>query len=103
MIAGHIAEVLGGKPFETLIKEKIWNPLGMNESYFLDDLLASRDKKHLAFPYYLINGAFNFTDDDFMLYRLVHIAVYMYIYCYLPIYDSFYHSISLFPNKDRGF
>jgi hypothetical protein len=74
MIAGHIAEVLGGKPFETLIKEKIWDPLGMNESHFLDDV--SWSDEHFALPYFLINGTLNFTDDDLLLYRLVHVLTY---------------------------
>ena len=33
-IAGYLAEVLSGKKLETLIKERIFDPLGMNDSYF---------------------------------------------------------------------
>lgn len=68
MIAGHVAEVIGGKKFEELIKEKIWDPLGMNASIFLDDV-SSRDD-HFANPYFKVNETLSFNEDDFLLYRL---------------------------------
>lgn len=37
MIAGHVAEVIGGKKYEVLVKEKLFTPLGMNASIFLSD------------------------------------------------------------------
>ena len=33
-IAGYLAEVLSGKTLDVLIKERIFDPLGMNDSYF---------------------------------------------------------------------
>lgn len=68
MIAGHVAEVIGGKTFEELIKEKIWDPLGMNASIFLDDV-SSRDD-HFSYPYFKVNETLSFNEDDFLLYRL---------------------------------
>lgn len=43
MIAGHVAEVIGGKKYEELVKEKLFTPLGMNASIFLSDA-TSRDE-----------------------------------------------------------
>ena len=41
-IAGHIIEVLTGKPFETAIKELVLEPLGMDMSVFYpDDILIT--------------------------------------------------------------
>lgn len=68
MIAGHVAEIIGGKKFEELIKEKILDPLGMNASIFLDDV-SLRDE-HFAYPYFEVNGTLSFKEDDFLLYRL---------------------------------
>ena len=36
-LAGHLAEVLTGKQFETLIRERIFTPLGMTSSTFTAD------------------------------------------------------------------
>jgi CubicO group peptidase (beta-lactamase class C family) len=33
-IAGHLAEVLSGKTLDVLMKERIFEPLGMNDTYF---------------------------------------------------------------------
>ena len=33
-IAGHLAEVLSGKSLDVLMKERIFDPLGMNDTYF---------------------------------------------------------------------
>lgn len=70
MIAGHVAEVIGGKKFEELIKEKIWDPLRMNASIFLDDV-SSRDD-HFANPYFKVNETLSFNEDDFLLYRYIY-------------------------------
>lgn len=51
MIAGHVAEVIGGKKYEELVKEKLFTPLGMNASIFLSDA-TSRDE-HFAYPYWI--------------------------------------------------
>ena len=67
MIAGHVAEVIGGKSYETLIREKIWSPLQMTSSIFIDDI-AARDE-HFAYPYFEVNETLSFDDDDFLLYR----------------------------------
>ena len=33
-IAGYLAEVISGKPLDVLMKERIFDPLGMNDTYF---------------------------------------------------------------------
>lgn len=42
-LAGHIIEVVTGQPFETVVKELLFTPLGMNMSFFFpDDLMTHR-------------------------------------------------------------
>lgn len=67
MIAGHVAEVIGGKKYEELVKVKLFTPLGMNASIFLSDA-SSRDE-HFAYPYFEFNGTLRFQEKDFLLYR----------------------------------
>lgn len=67
MIAGHVAEVIGGKKYEELLKEKLFTPLGMNASIFLSDA-TSRDE-HFAYLYFEFNGTLRFQEKDFLLYR----------------------------------
>ena len=42
MVAGHAAEVVTGKTWEELLREKILEPIGMNETTaFVDEALAT--------------------------------------------------------------
>ena len=34
-IAGYLAEVIGGKPLDVLMRERVLDPLGMNDTYFV--------------------------------------------------------------------
>lgn len=71
MIVGYVVEVIGGKKFEELIKEKIWDLLGMNVFIFLDDMLLRDD--YFVYLYFKVNEIFSFNEDDFFLYRYMYI------------------------------
>jgi len=48
-LAGYLVEAISGIPLEPYCQERIFKPLGMNESsYFLSNL----DPEHIAMPYY---------------------------------------------------
>lgn len=71
MIVGYVVEVIGEKKFEELIKEKIWDLLGMNVFIFLDDVLLRDD--YFVNLYFKVNEIFSFNEDDFFLYRYIYI------------------------------
>lgn len=71
MIVGYVVEVIGGKKFEELIKEKIWDLLRMNVFIFLDDVLLRDD--YFVNLYFKVNEIFSFNEDDFFLYRYIYI------------------------------
>lgn len=63
-LAGHIVELISGKPFETYIEENIFDPLGMNHSTFrqpLPDNLA----ENMSIGYTYKKGMF--VEEDFEL------------------------------------
>jgi len=53
-VAGRVLEIISGKPFETVIKEQVFEPLGMRESFFYpeDELFLRR----VAAGHDFING-----------------------------------------------
>ncbi len=54
-LIGYLAEVIANKPFDELAKERVFEPLGMNEASFrLKDL----DVTHVAMPYETSGAAF---------------------------------------------
>lgn len=59
-LLGHIAERLEGKPFETLLAEKIFQPLNMSSAVFVQNL--ERYQENLALPYTLMGGHFEEVD-----------------------------------------
>lgn len=84
-LAGYLVQKLSGKPFEEVIRERIFKPLQMNHSSFhfqeSDPNLArsySYDKDtYKAAPYTYINhlpaGALNSTAEDMTHYMIAHL------------------------------
>ena len=60
MQTGHIAEVLGGAPYEDLIHEKIFNNLNMTTATFMSELDKTENR---AKPYEIMNQAFVRLDE----------------------------------------
>ncbi|MCA9918836.1 MAG: beta-lactamase family protein, partial [Anaerolineales bacterium] len=63
-IAGHLIEQVTGQPFETVIKERIFQPLGMKDAYFdARDVITHRfavghNGGKVARPWYLTRSAY---------------------------------------------
>ena len=64
---GYFVELMSGKPLDVFFRERIFNPLGMNDTWFyLPDSLAGRlvpvetwqDQKWVRYPY-------DFYDQDY--------------------------------------
>lgn len=55
-ILGRIIEVISGKPFEQFIKERIFDPLGMKDSFFF---VPPEKQQRLAAIYRVQNGKLN--------------------------------------------
>jgi CubicO group peptidase (beta-lactamase class C family) len=49
-LTGYIVEQLFGKSYEELVKEKLFLPLGMNQSYF-DNSTATNSSNNFSFPH----------------------------------------------------
>ncbi len=58
-VLGYLVEIISGKPFDVFLKERIFDPLGMNDTrFYLNDAQASRlvtvhtrkDSKWVSFP-----------------------------------------------------
>ncbi|XP_035664398.1 beta-lactamase-like [Branchiostoma floridae] len=54
-LAAHVAERLAGKPFETLLRERILQPLGMNDTVYLAEALDAGDFTNFAQTYLSYN------------------------------------------------
>jgi CubicO group peptidase (beta-lactamase class C family) len=57
MLAGHVTEKLSGAPWEQMVKQKIWDPLGMTSTKILttpDDVTSG----NVAKPYLYMNDTF---------------------------------------------
>eukprot|EP00058_Branchiostoma_floridae_P016710 XP_002602198.1 hypothetical protein BRAFLDRAFT_76885 [Branchiostoma floridae] len=54
-LAAHVAERLAGKPFETLLRERILQPLGMNDTVYLAEALEAGDFSNFAQTYLSYN------------------------------------------------
>lgn len=65
-LAGAVAEKIGGKSWEELIQEKIFDPLGMKDSTFLDKM--GSDYFGLARVHYWVNNG-SLEQADKMLYQ----------------------------------
>ncbi|KAK3599921.1 hypothetical protein CHS0354_012563 [Potamilus streckersoni] len=63
-LAGHVAEVLGGRNWETLVQESLLTPLCMHNTGFVDQLDNRND---LASPYVLLNGILTEVDRQLLL------------------------------------
>eukprot|EP00058_Branchiostoma_floridae_P025718 XP_002611208.1 hypothetical protein BRAFLDRAFT_71168 [Branchiostoma floridae] len=50
-LAGHVAERLAGKPYEQLLRERIFLPLGMSDTTFLSDALEEDNFSDFAESY----------------------------------------------------
>ncbi|XP_078602938.1 uncharacterized protein LOC144876994 [Branchiostoma floridae x Branchiostoma japonicum] len=70
-LAGHVAERLAGKPYEQLLRERIFLPLGMNDTTFLPDALEEENFSNFAESYVMYdkNGRSLALNRD--LYRLL--------------------------------
>lgn len=65
-VAGAVAEKIGGKPWEDLVIEKLFIPLGMDSSNFIDRMAPDADG--LARVHYSINNG-SLEQIDPMLYK----------------------------------
>lgn len=65
-VAGAVAEKIGGKPWEDLVVEKIFTPLGMDSSNFIDRMAPDADD--LARVHYSMNNG-SLEQTDPMLYK----------------------------------
>eukprot|EP00058_Branchiostoma_floridae_P017276 XP_002602764.1 hypothetical protein BRAFLDRAFT_93710 [Branchiostoma floridae] len=54
-LVGHAAEKLVGKPYETLLRERILQPLGMDDTVYLADALEEGDFTNFAQSYLTYN------------------------------------------------
>eukprot|EP00058_Branchiostoma_floridae_P016712 XP_002602200.1 hypothetical protein BRAFLDRAFT_76887 [Branchiostoma floridae] len=54
-LVGHAAEKLAGKPYETLLRERILQPLGMDDTVYLADTLEEGDFTNFAQSYLTYN------------------------------------------------
>ena len=57
MLLGHVSEVLGGQFYETLARNKLFQPLGLNDTSFIlipEDVLGH----NVARPYIYKDGTF---------------------------------------------
>jgi CubicO group peptidase (beta-lactamase class C family) len=62
-IAGYLAEVISGKSLDVLMKERIFDPLGMNDTYFY----IPKEKQHRLVKLYTRNSAnapYRVDDDE---------------------------------------
>lgn len=64
-VLSHVIETLTGKPLGEVMKDLIWEPLGMSSTYFdLEDAQAAPE--HLANGYYWDEDKFEFIKSPFM-------------------------------------
>ena len=68
MLAGYIAEVLGGASYEDLIRDKIFNNINMTSGTFMEHLF---EKPNYSLPYEVINGTLFLSDERVYKYELV--------------------------------
>ncbi|CAH1268649.1 LACTB [Branchiostoma lanceolatum] len=54
-LAGHVAERLAGKPYEQLLRERIFLPLGMSDTTFLSEALEEDNFSNFAESYGVYN------------------------------------------------
>ncbi|MFC2155100.1 serine hydrolase domain-containing protein [Acidobacteriota bacterium] len=62
ILAAHTAETLTGLTYEEIVRERIFKPLGMNNSLF--NIVEMKDKSDFAFPYRR-EGGNNFKEIPF--------------------------------------
>ncbi|MFS0491775.1 serine hydrolase domain-containing protein [Leadbetterella byssophila] len=60
-VAGYLIEVLSGKPLDVFLKERIFDPLGMNDTYFY---LPDSKAKRLVSIYTKENNQFKVYNDS---------------------------------------
>lgn len=60
-VAGYLIEVLSGKPLDVFLKERIFDPLGMNDTYFY---LPDSKAKRLVSIYTKENDQFKVYEDS---------------------------------------
>lgn len=63
ILAGYITEVITGKSWKTLVRERILRPLGMTSTVFSDDIT---DWSQHALPYVSIKGKLTQLDTDLL-------------------------------------
>ncbi|OJJ44925.1 hypothetical protein ASPZODRAFT_134350 [Penicilliopsis zonata CBS 506.65] len=60
IVAAHVIETVTGETLGALLARRIWEPLGMSETYFgLEEARGAEDENPLAHGY-----AYNYADDD---------------------------------------
>lgn len=64
VLAGFVAEKMGGKPWETLVKELLFEPLGMRDSGFVSDV-KNFTQYPSAFAY--VDGRLERVDQNLLL------------------------------------
>ena len=66
MMLGHVCEVLGNDTWENLVTKRIFEPLGMNDTFILKDT-SDLIRPHVARPYIYKDGSFvNGTQSLYM-------------------------------------
>ena len=63
ILAGYITEVITGKTWKSLVRERIFRPLGMTSTVFTDEI---QDWSGHALPYVSINGKLAPLDTDLL-------------------------------------
>ena len=55
-LGGYVAEKLAGSSYEKLVKDKLFTPLGMTSSGFIDHVTDNM-RRDIATPYSSLNGS----------------------------------------------
>lgn len=63
-LAGYVAEVLEGRPWEDLVRSHLLEPLSMNSTLFVSEALRFQDKMAASYAY--VDGKYRSVDIDFL-------------------------------------